>query len=163
MRRGAVDSAFWLAHILALEYMRLIEIHQSLSDPTRSRILHLLGERPLCVGHLQRLLQAGQVHVSKHLAYLRKRGLVEARRQGQMMVYCLPEPQPRELALQLRCLRDCAQSEPLFQEDLNRLEALRAEGGLAAAAQPPQVRQPVRASEPEPERPPVWPTEGLVD
>jgi ArsR family transcriptional regulator len=141
--------------------MRLVEIYRSLSDPTRLRILHLLSQRPLCVGHLQKLLQAAQVRVSKHLAYLRKRGLVEARRQGQMMVYRLPQPQPRELELQLQCLRDCVQAEPPFQEDLNRLEALRAECDRFAVAQPPPDRQPVSA--PEPERPPLWPTEGLID
>jgi len=141
--------------------MRIVEIYRSLSDPTRVRILHLLCHRPLCVGDLQKLLQAAQVPVSKHLAYLRKRGLVAAQRHGQMMVYRLPEPPPRELELQLQCLRDCVQSEPLFQEDLKRLETLRVDYGRVAPAQPPAERQPV--SVPEQERPPIWPTETLVD
>jgi len=141
--------------------MRLVEIYRSLSDPTRLRILHLLRQRPLCVGHLQKLLRAAQVPVSKHLAYLRKRGLVEAQRRGQMMVYRLPEPPPRELALQLQCLGDCVQAEPLFQADLKRLETLPAEADRLASAQPPPAPQPVSA--PEQERPPIWPTEPLVD
>lgn len=161
MTHRIVDLTFLETYILPLEYMRLVEIYRSLSDPTRVRILHLLSRRPLRVGDLQKLLQAAQVPVSKHLAYLRKRGLVAAQRQGQMMVYRLPEPQPRELELQLQSLRACVRSEPLFQDDLKRLETLRAEYDRLAPAQPPASPRPVSA--PEEERPPIWPTEPLVD
>ena len=141
--------------------MRLVEIYKSLSDQTRVRILFLLNQQPLCVGNLQRLLQTTQVNVSKHLAYLRKRGLVEARRQGQRMVYHLPQEPSRDLELQLRCLHDCALPEPIFQDDLSRLEALRSEAGHVVVAQAPSQRRPVGVSEPEDR--PIWPTEGLVD
>ena len=37
----------------------------------------MLLQQPLCVCHLQELLDLPQVNVSQHLAYLRKNGLVE--------------------------------------------------------------------------------------
>ncbi|MEY4005292.1 MAG: hypothetical protein RLZZ221_1388 [Verrucomicrobiota bacterium] len=67
--------------------MQLIRIHECLCDRTRLRIIHLLTAGPLCVCHFQAALREPQVKVSKHLAYLRTRGLVVAKRQGNWMVY----------------------------------------------------------------------------
>ena len=102
--------------------MRLLEIYKCLCDETRLRILNLLGNGPLCVCHFQAILGLPQVAVSKHLAYLRKRGMVVAQRQQQWMVYRLPEKRPKELDLQLQCLQDCVQTHPVFREDLKRLK-----------------------------------------
>lgn len=104
--------------------MNLIQIYRCLCDETRLRILHLLKQGPLCVCHFQEILQLPQVAVSKHLAYLRRTGMVEARRHEQWMIYSLPTLPGRELDLQLRCLQDCAQTEPAFRADLQRLKAL---------------------------------------
>lgn len=105
--------------------MDLIRIYRCLCDATRLRILHLLSRAPLCVCHFQSILGAPQVAVSKHLAYLRERGLVLCERRGQWMIYRLPERKSRELDLQLRCLQDCVQSDPVFKEDLKRLKQLK--------------------------------------
>ncbi len=104
--------------------MDLVQIYRCLCDKTRLRILHLLQQGPLCVCHFQEILQLPQVAVSKHLAYLRRTGMVEARRYEQWMIYSLPASPGRELDLQLRCLQDCAQTEPEFRADLRRLRAL---------------------------------------
>ena len=114
--------------------MKLIEIYRCLCDETRLRILHLLRRQPLCVCHLQAALQLPQVAVSKHLAYLRRHGLVVARRREQWMLYRLPVPRPRELDLQLRCLQDCLQTHPVFQRDLLRLKSLPADCSRASVA-----------------------------
>ncbi|MGH7994582.1 MAG: ArsR/SmtB family transcription factor, partial [Limisphaerales bacterium] len=92
--------------------MKLLAIYQCLCDETRLRILHLLTQGPLCVCHFQTILRAPQVAISKHLAYLRARGLVVAQRHGKWMIYQLPQKTPAELDLQLRCLQDCVQSHP---------------------------------------------------
>jgi len=63
------------------------------------------------------------VAASKHLAYLRQRGLVEAQRHEQWMIYSLPAELPRELDWQLRCLQDCLPTHPVFRDDLRRLKA----------------------------------------
>lgn len=104
--------------------MKLVQIYRCLCDMTRLRILHLLKQGPLCVCHFQSILQLPQVAVSKHLAYLRRTGMVEARRHEQWMIYSLPSTPDRELDLQLRCLQDCAQTQPVFRADLRRLKAL---------------------------------------
>jgi len=105
--------------------MKLLEIYRCLCDETRLRILHLLTKGPLCVCHFQSILGVPQVAISKHLAYLRQRKLVMARRHQQWVIYRLPEAAPAELDLQLRCLQDCVQSYPAFREDLKRLEKIR--------------------------------------
>ncbi len=107
-----------------IEFMNLIQIYRCLCDETRLRILHLLKQGPLCVCHFQEILQLPQVAVSKHLGYLRRTGMVEARRHEQWMIYSLPATPGRELHLQLRCLQDCVQTEAVFRADLRRLKAL---------------------------------------
>ena len=86
--------------------MSLVRIYRCLCDPTRLRLLHLLGAGELCVCHFQEILGEPQVKVSKHLAYLRAHGLVEARREANWMVYRLPARPSRELAATLACLQD---------------------------------------------------------
>ena len=113
--------------------VELIRIYECLCDVTRLRILHLLGDGPLCVCHFQEVLGEPQVKISKHLAYLRSRGLVKVTREGNWMVYSLPEKKSRELAANLACLQDCAAENPVFRRDRERL-AKRA--GRFAASSP---------------------------
>jgi ArsR family transcriptional regulator len=80
---------------------------------------------PLCVCHFQRILGEPQVKISKHLGYLKSRGLVEAKREGNWMVYGLPEKPSRELAANLACLQDCAREDPVFRRDAARLRKVR--------------------------------------
>ncbi|MCF7688491.1 MAG: metalloregulator ArsR/SmtB family transcription factor [Cephaloticoccus sp.] len=102
--------------------MDLVTIYECLCDRTRLRILNLLGTRPLCVCHFQELLGEPQVKISKHLAYLRKRGLVEATREGNWMIYRLPEKPSAELAKNLACLQDCVQGDKGLKKDLQQLQ-----------------------------------------
>ena len=62
---------------------------EALADPTRLRILSLLGDGEICVCHIHASLDVPQPTASRHLAYLRKSGLVEARRAGIWMHYRL--------------------------------------------------------------------------
>ncbi len=106
--------------------MRLVQIYQCLCDETRLRLLNLLLRGPLCVCHFQTVLGEPQVKISKHLGYLRTRGLVTATRRGNWMVYALPEAAARspELAANLACLQDCAAEQAVFRRDLARLARL---------------------------------------
>ena len=105
--------------------MDLVQIYQCFCDRTRLRILHLLTRSPLCVCHFQDILGEPQVKVSKHLAYLRERGLVDVEREGNWMIYSLPTKRPAELERNLKCLQDCAQSDQVFARDLKKLARLR--------------------------------------
>ena len=74
----------------------LIQIYQCFCDRTRLRILHLLAKSPLCVCHFQEILGEPQVKISKHLAYLRKRKMVVAKRDRNWMIYSIPVKHSRE-------------------------------------------------------------------
>lgn len=121
--------------------MKLVQIYQCLCDETRLRLLHLLLQGPLCVCHFQTLLDEPQVKISKHLGYLKARGLVAASRSGNWMIYALPPESARsaELKANLACLQDCAAENAVFKRDLARLKKL----DLACA--PAQVAEVCRA------------------
>ena len=104
--------------------VELIQIYECLCDLTRLRLLNVLGRGPLCVCHFQAVLREPQVKISKHLGYLRERGLVVSERQGNWMIYALPLKPARELRSNLACLQDCAQDNPVFRSDLARLKKL---------------------------------------
>ena len=104
-----------------LRKVKLAATFKAFSDPSRLRILHLLLQQPLCVCHLQELLDLPQVNVSQDLAYLRKAGLVEFTRVQTWKVYRLRSPRSREVELSLRCLLESAKSDPLLSSDLKRL------------------------------------------
>jgi ArsR family transcriptional regulator len=104
--------------------MELVQIYECLCDATRLRLLNVLAQGPLCVCHFQEILDEPQVKISKHLAYLRARGLVEVERCGNWMVYALPARPSRELKANLACLQDCAGENPAFKRDLQRLRKL---------------------------------------
>lgn len=67
----------------------LTGVYAALADPTRLRILSLLSEDEICVCHIHASLDVPQPTASRHLAYLRRSGLVEARREGIWMHYRL--------------------------------------------------------------------------
>ncbi len=106
--------------------MDLVQIYECLCDKTRLRILHLLAQTPLCVCHFQEILDEPQVKISKHLAYLRSRGLVETSQEKNWVIYSLPAKRAHELEANLKCLQDCVQTDAVFKRDLKALRGLRA-------------------------------------
>ena len=97
---------------------------KALSDETRLRIMALLlnaGE--LCVCDLTDTLQLPQSTVSRHLAYLRKSGLVRDRREGLWMYYSM-ERQAGFGAQLADFLSATLPAMPAAQADLKRLETL---------------------------------------
>lgn len=74
------------------------EIHElhakicaGLADPNRILILYALSDSPRHVNELAELIEAPQPTVSRHLAVLRDRGLVESVREGQSVTYSLAD------------------------------------------------------------------------
>jgi ArsR family transcriptional regulator len=65
---------------------------QALGDNTRLRLLNLMGDQELCVCYFVEILEQGQPKISRHLAYLRRAGIVEARRDGKWMHYRIVMP-----------------------------------------------------------------------
>src|ERR1051325_8040810 len=66
---------------------QLEALFKALGDKTRLRILALLGNNEVCVCHIHDSLALPQPTVSRHLAYLRRSGLVAVRRDGVWMHY----------------------------------------------------------------------------
>ena len=66
-------------------------LFQALGDTTRLRILGLLLTGEVCVCDMHDSLKIPQPKASRHLAYLRRAGLVEARREGLWMHYRLAD------------------------------------------------------------------------
>ena len=64
---------------------------KALADGTRLRILGLLLTGEVCVCHIHESLKISQPKASRHLAYLRATGLVDARKDGQWVHYRLSE------------------------------------------------------------------------
>ncbi len=62
------------------------------ADRTRLRLLNLMAEQEVCVCYFVEILDAPQPTISRHLAYLRKTGLVVARREGKWMHYRIAPP-----------------------------------------------------------------------
>ncbi len=67
----------------------LTQVYAALADATRLRILALLRDGEVCVCHLHASLDVPQPTASRHLAFLRRAGLVDARRDGIWMHYRL--------------------------------------------------------------------------
>ena len=101
--------------------MELIKIYECLCERTRLRILNLLCSGPLCVCHIQDILEEPQVKVSRHLSYLKTRGLVAVRRAANRMIYSLPAKRSPELEKNLACLQDCVGEDKLIKRDIVRL------------------------------------------
>ena len=65
------------------------ELFKALADETRLRILHLIGDQEVCVCFFVEALNVPQPKISRHLAYLRRVGLVDTRRDGKWIHYRL--------------------------------------------------------------------------
>jgi ArsR family transcriptional regulator, arsenate/arsenite/antimonite-responsive transcriptional repressor len=100
-------------------------LFRALSDKTRLRILNLLLGGEKCVCDLVGVLGCPQPTASRHLAYLRKAGLVTVRKEGVWCYYQLaPASSDFEAALR-KCIECCAEL-PRLAKDLEKLKQQRA-------------------------------------
>lgn len=67
-------------------------LFRTLADPTRLRILRLIRESEVCVCYFVEALQISQPKISRHLAYLRRSGIVHARKDGKWVHYSIVYP-----------------------------------------------------------------------
>jgi ArsR family transcriptional regulator len=100
-----------------------IELFKAFADPVRLRLLNLLADDEVCVCHLHEALDLPQSTVSRHLAYLRKRGLVVGRKEGLWVHYRLAKP-TGELHRKLAdCVEVCFGEIEVLKSDRQRLES----------------------------------------
>jgi ArsR family transcriptional regulator len=95
---------------------------RAFSDRTRLRILNLLTAGEICVCDLVQVIGAPQPTISRHLAYLRRAGLVTARKDGLWMHYSLAPAGNEFHGKLLECLRCCFGDVPELARDAGRLK-----------------------------------------
>ena len=95
---------------------------RALSDRTRLRLLNLIGDREVCVCFFVEILGANQPKISRHLAYLRRAGIVGARREGKWMHYRITEPADATAKRFLQEVRAWLQNDEAMKRDRLRLE-----------------------------------------
>ena len=93
----------------------------ALSDRTRLRLLNLMNGREVCVCYFVEILKQSQPKVSRHLAYLRKAGVVSARREGKWMHYSIERPADAGAAAILDATLSSLRADRAMQSDLARL------------------------------------------
>src|ERR1044072_9705386 len=71
---------------------------RALADSTRVRIINLISDQEVCVCFFVDIRKTNQPKISRHLAYLRRAGIVSARREGIWMHYRLSTPQDENAA-----------------------------------------------------------------
>lgn len=73
-------------------HVKLEDLFAALADRTRLRLLNLMRDGEVCVCFFAEALGTNNPKISRHLAYLKRTGLVSARRDGKWMHYSLKKP-----------------------------------------------------------------------
>jgi ArsR family transcriptional regulator len=103
-------------------YRLQADLCQALADPTRLRLLSLLGEKPRAVKDLVEATGERQAKISQHLAIMRQRGIVRTQRAGTAVHYSLADP---------RILKACHITREILLEQLTRQASLAAPSAVA--------------------------------
>jgi ArsR family transcriptional regulator len=96
-------------------------LFRALADRTRLRLLNLMGNDEICVCYFVEVLKTPQPKISRHLAYLRKAGIVGARREGKWMHYRIVEPGDQHAAEVVKNIQEWLASDYEMQRDRSRL------------------------------------------
>jgi ArsR family transcriptional regulator len=108
----------WLPQIAALL--------KACADQTRLRLLNLLaGEDEVCVCHLVEVLGTNQPKVSRHLAYLKRAGLVSDRKEGLWVYYRLSSSLTEHAKRLIECLNACCAEAPEMQREILKLRQVK--------------------------------------
>ena len=118
-------------------------LFRALADRTRLRLMNLMGADEVCVCFLVEALKLTQPKISRHLAYLRRAGLVAARREGKWMHYRLSAPPDARAAAIFAAVRSSIAEDKEMGQDRSRLVGLccspRAPAPLKRAPKPASV------------------------
>jgi len=96
-------------------------LFKALADQTRLRLLSLMGDDEVCVCYFVEVLKTNQPKISRHLAYLRRAGLVAARREGKWMHYRVAVPPAEHAARIFTEVRAWLREDREMQRDRERM------------------------------------------
>jgi ArsR family transcriptional regulator len=94
---------------------------RALADRTRLRLLNLMRADEVCVCFFVEILKTNQPKISRHLAYMRRAGIVGARREGPWMHYRIVEPSDTDAARVLNEVLSWLANDREMQRDRERL------------------------------------------
>lgn len=106
----------------ATEVGALERLFRALADGTRLRILGLLTAGEVCVCDIHETLGIPQAKASRHLAYLRRAGLVATRKEGLWVHYRLALSDDRVVGMILEAIGHGLGHLPAIERDRGRLE-----------------------------------------
>jgi len=99
-------------------------LFKALADETRLRLINLIGDEEICVCFFVEVLKTNQPKISRHLAYLKRAGVVAARREGKWMHYRLVEPADAHAARIFREVRLWLENNSAMVSDRARLRKI---------------------------------------
>jgi ArsR family transcriptional regulator len=110
-------------------------LFKALADTTRLRLINLIGNDEVCVCFFVEVLKMHQPKISRHLAYLRRAGVVAARREGKWIHYRLVEPPEPHAANIFREVRAGLGEDAAMKTERARLERICGEPQLSVQLQ----------------------------
>ena len=110
--------------IPASQRVDLDALFRGFADPTRLRILNVLCAGELCVSDIVELVGLPQPAVSRHLAYLRRSGLVAVTRDWKLGRYRIAEPADPVHRSLIECVRTCFTGIPAMDAERRAAEGV---------------------------------------
>lgn len=99
-------------------------LFKALADRTRLRLLNLMAAGEVCVCFFVEVLGTNQPKISRHLAYLRRAGVVASRREGKWMHYSITTPEDSHAARVFSEVMTWLGEEREMQKDRARMQTL---------------------------------------
>ena len=94
----------------------------ALADRTRLRLLNLMRDGEVCVCFFAETLETNNPKISRHLAYLKRAGLVAVRREGKWMHYRITEPKNKEAQEVFKLIMEMFKKDKEMQSDREQLK-----------------------------------------
>ncbi len=117
--------------------MSMEALFSALADRTRLRLLSMMADMEICVCYFVEALDAPQPTISRHLAYLRDSGVVDARKDGRWVHYRIAEL-PFSAERVLRAALEAVKQDPDIKADRARLKTACCSPQLVGITDAPQ-------------------------
>lgn len=89
----------------------------ALADRTRLRLINLMGDDEVCVCYFAEVIDTNQPKISRHLAYLKRAGLVSVRRDWKWAHYRITVPANEYAAKVLKDVQEWMKNDPEMRKD----------------------------------------------
>lgn len=101
--------------------VKLEDLFAALADRTRLRLLNLMRDGEVCVCFFAEALGTNNPKISRHLSYLKRTGLVSARRDGKWVHYSIQKPTDASAAAIFSSLLSSFDTDPEMKKDRETL------------------------------------------